>query len=992
MHNNGLTFVHDNRKCAENIGRDNHFVKKVSSVSSSSKPRICGIRRLWIVSLIMITLFGLLVLTLHYRLFNAKNESSLSENAHIRQSANILRTINDMSSDADKSSMTIWEISSESGVAFHANEGIVTLPMNTMLWGHYDAAEGVFYASHPVEGLSEFGSFQNLSQSISHFSLDFSKDVSELLAEPDHQIICNLDAALLDADFLGNDIANTDNVDAAHCCRMCGDRADCTHWTYVPGSQSCWLKGNTPGEPKIRPGSKLMSGVLNGKRKATGRGLMSKVQYAAIASFELPSCCGETSDKPDTSSLQGQLLNRKTTSPTPWILSHTLTNGDWTEQFPIGNGEIGAFVGGSRDIEVIPLSKAEWFSYHLDALKARSGQRSEMASKYVEGRQHLAAGKVSDAISALSNVQNTGLGMFEYLSDLVLKLSSLPFERQPEAPPRTLLAGANRASLRQWFTAAFQQSISNNIKTLSLVSEHSLDMKTGISVQRDMAVHVKVSNVSASSVGESEVQQKSRGFRWTSATYRKWFISAVDNVLVGSIKCSASGISGYCLHLAMGLLREHSTETGVPTTQYTVVAAGDGAFHIDMTIVSSPALAVPTTHVALHVRCHKGEAFVAGMTTSKDPGFTDSPLAVCNNARQADILLAVEAIPTIGRDPEQFDASPSTLQKLKTICWERIRKAETKGQRQVQADHSADVTAAMEQVTVKLASPSTTGLSSPCSGAGNAGRMTFPAPFFGDGCVAPSGHYFAEDPRENQLLPQLYTLGRYLMLTSARRHVPNLQGLWAEGVKSEWNGDYHLNINLQMMYWAAASAFPAGKETQILMPLISFMEELATMGRKTAQDMYAKASESAFFKQHLSEHAWVAHGFTDTTLRSDALADLQWSLCVSCGAWAATHIFDVLLYGDLTAIEPSTALKILEIFRGIADFFEAHLFVLPNGPESQTLYTGPTTSPENSYWTMRQSTSDGNGNGNGNGKKSNFFNIDLISSPPPPKPGSYARI
>eukprot|EP01033_Poteriospumella_lacustris_P003160 gene3160-2325_t len=436
----------------------------------------------------------------------------------------------------------------------------------------------------------------------------------------------------------------------------------------------------------------------------------------------------------------------------------------------------------------------------------------------------------------------------------------------------------------------------------------------------------------------------------------------------------------------MGLLREHSTETGVPTTQYTVVAAGDGAFHIDMTIVSSPALAVPTTHVALHVRCHKGEAFVAGMTTSKDPGFTDSPLAVCNNARQADILLAVEAIPTIGRDPEQFDASPSTLQKLKTICWERIRKAETKGQRQVQADHSADVTAAMEQVTVKLASPSTTGLSSPCSGAGNAGRMTFPAPFFGDGCVAPSGHYFAEDPRENQLLPQLYTLGRYLMLTSARRHMPNLQGLWAEGVKSEWNGDYHLNINLQMMYWAAASAFPAGKETQILMPLITFMEELATMGRKTAQDMYAKASESAFFKQHLSEHAWVAHGFTDTTLRSDALADLQWSLCVSCGAWAATHIFDVLLYGDLTAIEPSTALKILEIFRGIADFFEAHLFVLPNDPESQTLYTGPTTSPENSYWTMRQSTSDGNGNGNGNGKKSNFFNIDLISSPPPPKP------
>lgn len=990
MHNNGPAFVYEHRKFAENIRRDNHVVKKVSSVSSSSKLRLCGIRRLWLISLIMITLFGLLVLTLHYRLFHANNETLLSENTHIRQSANVLQTSNDLLPDVDRGTMAIWEISSESGVIFQVDgEGVVTLPVNTMIWGHYDDDKGIFYASHPVEGSSEFGTFQNLSQSISHFVLDYSTEVAELLAEPDHQITCNLGAALLDADYLGNDIGNTENVmDAAQCCQQCLNRADCTHWTYVPGSQSCWLKGNTPNDPKIRPGSKLMSGVLNGKRKGSSRGLMSKIQHAAVASLELPSCCEETSDKLEKSSLQGQLLNRKATSPTPWILSRPLTNGDWTEQFPIGNGEIGAFVGGSRDIEVIPLSKAEWFSYHLDALKAKSGQRTEMASKYVEGRQHLVAGKVSDAISALSNVQNTGLGMFEYLSDVVLKLSPLPFEKQSESPPRSLVVGSNRASLQQWFTAAFQQGTSNHIKTLSLLSEHSLDMKTGISVQRDMAVHVKVSNASASMVGESEVLQKSRGFRWTSATYRKWFISAADNVLVGSIKCSASGISGNCLHLALGLLREHSTETGVPTTSYSVVAAGEGVFHIDMTIVSSPALTVPTTHVALNVRCHKGEAFVAGTTTSKDPGFTDSPLAVCNNARQADILLAVETIPTIGRNPEQYDASPSTLQKLKTICWDRIRKAESKGQRQVQADHSADVTAAMEQVTVKLSSPSTTELSSACSAAGSAGRMPFPSPFYGDGCVAPSGHYFSEDPRENLLLPQLYTLGRYLMLSSARRHVPNLQGLWAEGVKSEWNGDYHLNINLQMMYWPAASAFPTGKEAQILMPLINFMEELATVGRKTAQDMYTKASESAFFKQHLSEHAWVAHGFTDTTLRGDALADLQWSLCISCGAWAATHIFDVILYGDLATIESSTALKILEIFRGVADFFEAHLFVLPHGQDSQTLYTGPTTSPENSYWTMQQSASDGNGNGNGNGKKSNFFNIDLISSPPPPKPGS----
>lgn len=33
----------------------------------------------------------------------------------------------------------------------------------------------------------------------------------------------------------------------------------------------------------------------------------------------------------------------------------------------------------------------------------------------------------------------------------------------------------------------------------------------------------------------------------------------------------------------------------------------------------------------------------------------------------------------------------------------------------------------------------------------------------------------------------------------------NLQGVWADGLDAPWNGDYHLNINLQMCYWAVQS-------------------------------------------------------------------------------------------------------------------------------------------------------------------------------------------
>ena len=31
----------------------------------------------------------------------------------------------------------------------------------------------------------------------------------------------------------------------------------------------------------------------------------------------------------------------------------------------------------------------------------------------------------------------------------------------------------------------------------------------------------------------------------------------------------------------------------------------------------------------------------------------------------------------------------------------------------------------------------------------------------------------------------------------------NLQGIWAEGIQTPWNGDYHLDINVQMNYWPA---------------------------------------------------------------------------------------------------------------------------------------------------------------------------------------------
>jgi alpha-L-fucosidase 2 len=61
-------------------------------------------------------------------------------------------------------------------------------------------------------------------------------------------------------------------------------------------------------------------------------------------------------------------------------------------------------------------------------------------------------------------------------------------------------------------------------------------------------------------------------------------------------------------------------------------------------------------------------------------------------------------------------------------------------------------------------------------------------------------HLDGDDPS----LPALYfQFGRYLLISSTRPGLlpPNLQGLWANSVQTPWNGDYHLNINLEMNLW-----------------------------------------------------------------------------------------------------------------------------------------------------------------------------------------------
>ncbi|MEN9992028.1 MAG: hypothetical protein RLZZ224_1730, partial [Verrucomicrobiota bacterium] len=64
---------------------------------------------------------------------------------------------------------------------------------------------------------------------------------------------------------------------------------------------------------------------------------------------------------------------------------------------------------------------------------------------------------------------------------------------------------------------------------------------------------------------------------------------------------------------------------------------------------------------------------------------------------------------------------------------------------------------------------------------------------------------FAQGKPDPALAALYFHFGRYLLISSSRPGgLPaNLQGIWAEETQTPWNGDWHLDINVQMNYWPA---------------------------------------------------------------------------------------------------------------------------------------------------------------------------------------------
>jgi len=182
----------------------------------------------------------------------------------------------------------------------------------------------------------------------------------------------------------------------------------------------------------------------------------------------------------------------------------------------------------------------------------------------------------------------------------------------------------------------------------------------------------------------------------------------------------------------------------------------------------------------------------------------------------------------------------------------------------------------------------------------------------------------ADDPA---LAALYFNFGRYLLISSSRPGgLPaNLQGIWAEEIQTPWNGDWHLDINVQMNYWPAEVC----NLSELHEPMHKLIASLVEPGRKTARAYY-------------DSRGWVAHVITNPWGYTSPGEAAQWGATVSGSAWLCQHLWEHYAF-TLDRKFLRWAYPILK---------ESSLFYLDNlleEPKHQWLVTGPSNSPENGF-------------------------------------------
>ncbi|SEL72972.1 alpha-L-fucosidase 2 [Parapedobacter koreensis] len=178
-----------------------------------------------------------------------------------------------------------------------------------------------------------------------------------------------------------------------------------------------------------------------------------------------------------------------------------------------------------------------------------------------------------------------------------------------------------------------------------------------------------------------------------------------------------------------------------------------------------------------------------------------------------------------------------------------------------------------------------------------------------------------------QMAALFFQYGRYLSISSTRIGLlpPNLQGLWANQLQTPWNGDYHLDVNVQMNHWH----LDAANLGELNLPLVELVKGLVKNGSRTAKAYY-------------QADGWVAHVITNVWGFTEPGESASWGVANAGSGWLCNNLWQHYEYsGDTDYLH-----DIYPILKGAAQFYNSCLM---EHPETGWLVTGPSVSPENAF-------------------------------------------
>jgi len=186
---------------------------------------------------------------------------------------------------------------------------------------------------------------------------------------------------------------------------------------------------------------------------------------------------------------------------------------------------------------------------------------------------------------------------------------------------------------------------------------------------------------------------------------------------------------------------------------------------------------------------------------------------------------------------------------------------------------------------------------------------------------------FAEGVQDRGLAALYFNFGRYLLISSSRPGTlpANLQGIWAQRIQTPWNGDWHLDINIQMNYWPAEVC--ALGDCHV--PMLKLIDALQEPGRETAKAYY-------------NADGWVAHVITNAWGFTAPGERASWGSTVSGSGWLCEHLWEHYTF----TTDKEYLRWAYPIMKSSAQFY---LDMLITEPTHGWLVTAPSNSPENAF-------------------------------------------